>query len=383
MIKVKHISKPIRGFALVIDHKVIKETIPREFYVMVAPNHKNKFAVTIFDEELIKMVVSHPFGDVSREILRLELYPRYSLIKDTNIIQNVFIVGRAADSFDISLEFGFDALDWKRLWSFSEYIEEFSRIVDRDNPLNIREQSNRIRLTEDGLSVSLPESSPSAIIEAEVFKYSGILQSIHESVEASLISKLREDSVVMSFDFPKEVSVACEQYLLYFIQFLKDLGVEASADIQHEAGQVLFAVTPKNKDEALDKIYTALKTYIQIASSPIGGSPDSEDEMAIQRHLANIDHLKSQLRLSYMMVRTQEATIQAQQVTIVNQQRILSGEVLMDSIKNVTPKPEDKDTEEVLGGMAEITKYEGKGFNLNLPEAYRQLRRLFSEKKKE
>lgn len=58
---------------------------------------------------------------------------------------------------------------------------------------------------------------------------------------------------------------------------------------------------------------------------------------------------------------------------------MLTGEIVLESMKDVSPKP--KDSEEVLGGLAEITKYEGKGFNLNLPEAFRRLRQLFGEKK--
>ena len=46
------------------------------------------------------------------------------------------------------------------------------------------------------------------------------------------------------FEFPDAVRVPCEQYLLYFAQFLRDLGVEASSELRHEVGMVLFSVTP-------------------------------------------------------------------------------------------------------------------------------------------
>jgi hypothetical protein len=51
----------------------------------------------------------------------------------------------------------------------------------------------------------------------------------------------------------------------------------------------------------------------------------------------------------------------------------LSGKVIIDSM---VPRPKE-DTERVLDGMAEITKYEGKGFRVNLPEIYRRLKALF------
>jgi hypothetical protein len=36
---------------------------------------------------------------------------------------------------------------------------------------------------------------------------------------------------VTFFDFPEPVKVPCQQYLLYFVQFLKDVGVEATAEL--------------------------------------------------------------------------------------------------------------------------------------------------------
>lgn len=252
-----------------------------------------------------------------------------------------------------------------------EYIEEGSKEYEELAPEDIEKSYIH------SLEIQFPYSSLQATIEDELRRFSRVFHPLHKEVIDILTSKVRNRSVIEYFEFPPEVSVACEQYLLYFSQFLKDLGVEATADIRHEAGQVLFAVTPKNRDEALDKIHAALKTYLQFASSPIGDNPDPEDDMTFQRLLANIDHLKGQLRLSYMMVRSQEATIQAQQVTIDSQQRALSGEVLLDSVKNVTPRPKDKDEEEVLNRLLTLGQYK----NVGIAEALRRLKLIFKETK--
>jgi hypothetical protein len=155
--------------------------------------------------------------------------------------------------------------------------------------------------------------------------------------------------------------------------------LEATAELRHEAEQVLFAVTPTNKEEALDKIRAALETYLQLPANPMSDALNIEQEIAVQRLAANIDHLKGQLRLAHAMIQAKDATIQAHQLTIRQQQHLLSGEIIIESMKNVTPKPEERDKEDVLGGIAEITRYQGKGFNVNLPEIYRRLRRLFNK----
>jgi DNA-binding transcriptional regulator LsrR (DeoR family) len=88
-------------------------------------------------------------------------------------------------------------------------------------------------------------------------------------VEFKVKTGLNNESVQLSFDFPKEVRIACEQYLLYFGQFLSDLGVSADTAITHEAGKVLFTVTPTDRDTALEKIREALDTYLQLPSQPL------------------------------------------------------------------------------------------------------------------
>ncbi|HYE76343.1 MAG TPA: hypothetical protein VEF04_23565, partial [Blastocatellia bacterium] len=187
----------------------------------------------------------------------------------------------------------------------------------------------------------------------------------------------RSDSVAMSFDFPAEVRVTCEQYLLYFAQFLRDLGVEADTTLTHDAGQVLFTVTPTNKQQALDRIRDALEIYLKLPYSPISDTTGSE--IAVQRLEANILRLRSDLKLAAAELQAKNTTIQAQQLTIDIQRGLLSGEIIIDSLKDVTPKAKDKDKEEVFDGLAEITKYEGKGFNLNLPEIFRRLKRLLAD----
>lgn len=269
---------------------------------------------------------------------------------------------------------------WPYSFSFAAYCELMERaIIEQFPDASFQATNNNFSEFEylTSFQVSLNLSSMRSPLANEIEAYSIILQRLDYEVTSVLLAQQRNNSVVEIFNFPEAVSVPCEQYLLYFVDFLKGLGVEATADLQHEAGQVLFAVTPTDKTEALDKIHTALRMYLQLAASPINDAHDPEDEIAIQRLLANVDHLKSQLRLSYMMVRTQEATIQAQQVTIENQQRILSGKVLLDSLKTDTPKPEDK--EEVIDGILALGKYEDKGVIVNFGEVYRRLKQLFKK----
>lgn len=176
----------------------------------------------------------------------------------------------------------------------------------------------------------------------------------------------------------KRIYTKRKSCLLYFVQFLKDLGVQATADIRHEADDVLFSVTPSNKDEALETIKLALELYLQLPSNPAVSMP-SEYSMAIpvQQLVANIQHLNTQLMLTQSALQLKDATIQALQTTIVQQRQVLTGQIILDSLQRIETPDRTEDKEQLLGGAVALTKYEGDGFELNVPLIYRWLKGLW------
>lgn len=333
----------------------------------------NFFDVEVYDRAASDKVMQHRFSDLSREIKRIVLSPSSNLIRgETEISLGVAIRrgfvgvrGGYAGRTHIALNFHFNPNDWKRLWSIREYQREFKHTFDEQNLPDVQWTPEEARFDvevnqHDRMSLSFVVGDTDATIEAEARKHSGVLSRLHELTVESLMSKLRQESVVMHFDFPEEFKVPCEQYLLYFVQFLKDLGVGATAELRHEAEKVLFAVTPKDKETALDKIRAALETYLQLPSALSADAVPLEYEIAVQRLAANIDHLKGQVRLNHAELRLANATIQTQQVTI---ERLL--------------RPIEEDREQLLGGTVALTKFKWKGVEFNLPEILRRLRRMF------
>jgi hypothetical protein len=213
-------------------------------------------------------------------------------------------------------------------------------------------------------------------IEAQLSNHRDKIQSIYDQTVAFL-SKQRE-SVAVFFDFPESIRVPCEQYLLYFAQFLKHLGVEADTALTHEAGQVLFTVTPTDRHEALDKIKSALGLYLELPSNPI--SEAASESIEVQRLESNIYRLRADLKLAAAEIQAKNATIEAKDAIIAAKNLVigmLNGDVLINSMKEVTPKPEDK--EDVIPGVLALSTYEDKGVRLNLGEILRRLKRIFAD----
>ena len=79
-------------------------------------------------------------------------------------------------------------------------------------------------------------------------------------------------------------------------------------------------------------------------------------------------------------MKAKDATIEAQQVTIQQQRLLLNGELVLDSMKAINTPIKEENREEVLKDILAVTEYKGRGFELNLPEIIRKLKRFFSDK---
>jgi hypothetical protein len=93
-----------------------------------------------------------------------------------------------------------------------------------------------------------------------------------EAIEQALVNldqRHRSESLITTFDFPAPYRSACEQYLMYFAQFLRDLGMEANVEVREDAHRSLFSVTPLDQTIALANVRDALDAFLTLPTSPI------------------------------------------------------------------------------------------------------------------
>lgn len=342
----------------------------------VSYDDTNSFDVKVYKLEDVWRVAEHIFSDIPLEIESLELWVDFDWSEMAKGIKLKRIVG--ANTFEIGLKFGWSFEAWKGWFSFAEYAATFEEIVtELNNPQISWKQNGQIMLIDCWLTTT--NSSPNRTIKDQILAFSQTASDLHKKVLQRLESQVTAGSLVTSFNFPEEVRIPCEQYLLYFIQFLKDLGVAATSKLTHEADQVLFTITPTNKQVALDNIRIALNDYLRLPAHSLVGFSDAENEIAIQRLVAEIHHFKSQLYLAQAMLQAKEVTIQANELIIGHQQRLLNGEIMIDSLK--TPiKENEPNKEEILDGFIKITSYKGRFFELDVPKMVKYFKRIFTDK---
>jgi hypothetical protein len=265
---------------------------------------------------------------------------------------------------------------WVRPWSIADYydrIAEASRDYSDLSLADSNEASGHLTLAADFLDdrtlpalTHLTARLPSAVA----------LVSQAESVAAASV---RSDAVVSYFHFPSSISVACQQYLLYFVQFLEDLGIEAKADVTQEPSRVLFTVTPANGPEALEAIREALDAYLKLPGSvALSQIDDQGSDTAVLQLKSNVLHLQSQLMLAVATIRTHEATIEAMSLSTYRYRQLLMSTDRQRSVAAADESP--KQREPLIEGVVTVTKYEGKGFEIELPQLLRRLKRVFGLK---
>jgi hypothetical protein len=145
-----------------------------------------------------------------------------------------------------------------------------------------------------------------------------------EDFDQHLYGQQKQENVTTrEFNFPPEVRTPCEQYLQYFGEFLRDIGITATTNLEHDAaGKVLFSVKPNNPRIALDKIREALQVYLELAGSPISDITDDESDPRVLMLRSEINTLKSRLDLAQIKAIEQEKRLELQDRLIQKQEEI-------------------------------------------------------------
>jgi len=195
----------------------------------------------------------------------------------------------------------------------------------------------------------------------------------------------------LQFAFPKHLSTACEQYLLFFGKFLQEIGIAATANIDHKASRVLFSVVPDDPEEALEAIYEALKVYLNLPLATYNvGNTNPLDMMAAQELTIQLDFFKTQLQSAQAVGQLKDMTIQSQNYllresarTIDSQQALIDNQsIFITSLKTSNVVPAKTDDEHLVGGLVELGKWDtGKGIKINIAEMYRRGREWVDERR--
>ena len=218
-------------------------------------------------------------------------------------------------------EWNVNLWSWDKKFSFDKYNKEFNLQANLLglNLVNSKDSNKIHKSSFFIIDIENLEEKVGNFIE----RHKQYLSDIHnKTIEILEQSALKENSI-KEFDFPPDVRVVCEQYLQYFVNFLQDVGVKATANIEHDKlGRTLFKVQPENPKIALATIREALEIYLELPMSPLVDEENiSDSKMLILR--AEINTLKTRLDLAQIKQIETEKRAYLQSELIDAQKKIL------------------------------------------------------------
>jgi hypothetical protein len=275
---------------------------------------------------------------------------------------------RVADGnalWQLELVPNYNLRSWRHTFSLNSFISEFLA----------RSQSQAeftVALRSTGFKILFSEIASSKTIQ-EVFDYCfEAYLSVYKQVLYFLNASSSPSALVSEFDFPVEIRSACEQYLLYFTDFLREMGVEASSELREAGTKVFFSVIPKSRDVALDKIRKALDIFLTIPCAeldyPLALSADSRETFPVLE--ANVLHLHRMLVIADSRLELDRQIISAQSMALAALANLTTSRPMPAA------KSKSSQDEELMGGVVTLSTAEKAGIKINVAEMYRKLKRM-------
>ncbi len=274
-----------------------------------------------------------------------------------------------SDTVPCAFRIEYDLEFWDRPYSIANLATAIEVVLAANPELQFRYWQYDTNTCIEGFGVSVLASLNRRV--GEIIALRADLSRLRKLVKDELAAEEDRRTLVRRFSFPASIRSACEQYLIYFVQFLRDLGIEADVEMKEEAAQVLFSVAPKDTAEGLERIREALEVYLQLPIRPEVMVSESHHDVAVSQLQANILHLQSQITLAKAILQVKDATIAAREEQISTlRERIDMREFLPRRAAIPTP-----DTEPIIDGVVAVKQYDFKFLQVNFPELLRKLKR--------
>ncbi|NQZ09421.1 MAG: hypothetical protein HRT35_19890 [Algicola sp.] len=182
---------------------------------------------------------------------------------DLNFVAAVWII-KSGDVLEISFDLNVGLDEWQRPYKASLYL---NALEDKFNALGyVAKQFDDGNSSIDlYLEVSLAVETDS--IYRSIIECAGNVGTECALVEHRLLEALSTDLLIKLFRFPSEYEIICSQYLLWFGELLKSLGIDASVSTANKDGQTFLSIEPKDNTVLTSEIEKILYLYLALPYS--------------------------------------------------------------------------------------------------------------------
>ena len=353
-------TKGIQGFGVSVNNLVDEEA---HYH---SPYNKRHY-VTFYDRNVLNEILKYSYSEVGKKFYNIN-YSFESENWDFNFstIISIHPSKYKTDSLFIYVVFNISWEDWNKPYSILQFAEAVKVIITTSNYSCQTYQEDEDFVT-NGFGIQFP-INPVNSMNSDIEQALAITEQILQEAKISLLEHLDSEILSTFFSFPENIKTACKQYLIYFGQFLMDLGIDAETEIEEESNKTLFKVIPKSKGESLENLKRALETYLNAPGFSDSKMTNISNDIAFVQWQSNILHLRSQLMISQSIIQLKDATIESLQ---------LSNFELKNLLEKERSENKESNEEDIIKGIVSVNKYDIKGFSINIAEIVRPLKRRF------
>ncbi|APF23914.1 hypothetical protein [Clostridium butyricum] len=316
-----------------------------------------EISINLYQEEVCTIVLNEKINNLLKGNIESIEIPMERIDLPLTIEENDVAkvhIKKQATYYELDFKFQYDYEFWKRGYTIPEIVDKIKDISKNKNMLFEIDDSETTlngfhfckRFESDDVNTKLKD---------EVQNMMKIVKEIFE-VAYNFVDR-NDDRIYFEFEVDKDVQTIYKQYLIYFEQFLDDIGIDSRMEIKDEINKILLSVEPEDKNIALKNIRDCLEIYLNLIDNREIQVYEEYSNVAVMQLKSNIEHLKSQLMLAR---------------TIIEQQQIS-----INLLKNMTvSSPELQDEEiNILDGAIKVKEFEYKGLSINPAKILKLLKR--------
>lgn len=161
------------------------------------------------DEYVIHYFLERTLMNIPKEYVLMEF--RYSPFTWNEYIGGIAIY-RSEEKTILSIRFVLESKDWKHFYSINDFSQTMSYVVGSNDNSNMSWHEYNV-----GYDLEIVLEDNNDVISKLISKYEVDVKKFCKTSYNILYTNFHEDAAISIFEFPNEVKVVCEQYLLYFV----------------------------------------------------------------------------------------------------------------------------------------------------------------------
>lgn len=185
------------------------------------------------------------------------------------------------------------------------------------------------------------------------------IEKIYEQSIVQLNKKIKDKILIKIFEFPEEYRTICSQYLIWFGEFLENLGIHALVSTENEETKTKLIISSEGSQDVRDEIEKLFYSYLSLPYSEY--LPEKTRDISLE-HKFFISHLNSQIDNFKTQIDMKNAIIEMKNTHIQNLQNTVDMQnkqfLLLDCIS-------DDDSLSLFNGVLVIKDIEWGPFKIS------------------